>query len=404
MLMAGTLAQLDDLSGARRSYAEIVSGTTIYKDAAVRNLAVIDWRAGEKESALRRIVQLMAVAPEDASLRYLYGLMAGNAGKWEESRRAFAQAVTMDPEGFGALAAPYANANESIILPQPGIDDVFWPADRFRRDVDRYLKLAAEGESSQVEFDLAVARTYAAVTEQRRTNRGSKVGCPAEIVGPHFSAAGSYGAKSLTLSRELERLYARISDLNGRGESITLTPEYKTVFRAKDQQGRRNARNFTSLRDATRRSVIENGFIFRSRLEPEVRSLGCQPAQLAAVSTKDVPPSVSDGRVWTYPSPYQPPAAIDVDTGDEDDLSSSTVFFSVDDSDCGKTQKVFVDGRAIGSVGGDAAKSRTGAFEVRGGPHDICVMPDADAAKCSLPVNRRRVFVHEGWSLTVHCR
>jgi len=37
------------------------------------------------------------------------------------------------------------------------------------------------------------------------------------------------------------------------------------------------------------------------------------------------------------------------------------------------------------------------------GPREICALPASDPRTCGDPGTIRKAYLHEGWSLTVHC-
>ena len=61
--------------------------------------------------------------------------------------------------------------------------------------------------------------------------------------------------------------------------------------------------------------------------------------------------------------------------------------------------RVSVDGQSLGEVG---ARKKT-SVRTHAGPREICALPVSDARSCGDPGTIRKAYLHEGWSLTVHC-
>lgn len=439
MLIAGVLAQKGDFAAARRVYADVGIKYASLWAPVQRNLAFIEWHHGEQEAAIARLQRLRAAMPRDPATAYALGLMYGDRERWEEALKCFSAAVSHSPsrsdylaakfvaevrlkdvaasavtlaawrevaKSDGAAMSPFAGDDPTqYALPAPEFEDPFWPTGQLRRDIDRFLRLADRLEQHRDAFDRAVNRSYAALTAHYRVNR--KGGCPQVLVGPHVVEARRAGTAALADGREFSRLYRRIAIMHRLGETAALTPEYRELFVPRQKRHRRGTAPsaFDHAHDKAASEFAESRSIFHDRLVKEIRRFGCDVGQLPATvpPVEAADPSVAESRVLTYSSSYQVPPS-DPDEGvDPDDLESATVFFTVDNSDCTMTQRVFVDGRQVGTVGNDG-KTNAGIFEVRGGPHDVCIMPDADAAKCALPAHRLRAFVHEGWSVKIHCK
>jgi hypothetical protein len=78
---------------------------------------------------------------------------------------------------------------------------------------------------------------------------------------------------------------------------------------------------------------------------------------------------------------------------------ATPIWIDVDNSLCPQPTRVTIDGQPMGDVDGRA----TASIRTRAGPHEICVLPATDQRACGAPGTIRRAYLHEGWSLTVHC-
>jgi hypothetical protein len=80
-------------------------------------------------------------------------------------------------------------------------------------------------------------------------------------------------------------------------------------------------------------------------------------------------------------------------------LAALSIWIDVDNTLCDQPTRVSVDGQPLGEV---AARKRT-AVRTHAGPREICALPASDARACGAPGTVRKAYLHEGWSLTVHC-
>jgi hypothetical protein len=75
------------------------------------------------------------------------------------------------------------------------------------------------------------------------------------------------------------------------------------------------------------------------------------------------------------------------------------VWIEIDNPHCRQPSRLSIDDAAFGPLAGRKKISvRTSA-----GPHDLCVLPEADGRACGDPGTVRHAYFHEGWSLTVRC-
>jgi hypothetical protein len=80
-------------------------------------------------------------------------------------------------------------------------------------------------------------------------------------------------------------------------------------------------------------------------------------------------------------------------------LAAPAIWIDVDNTLCAQPTRVSVDGQSLGEV---AARKRT-SVRTHAGPREICALPTSDARACGDPGTIRKAYLHEGWSLTVHC-
>ena len=121
-------------------------------------------------------------------------------------------------------------------------------------------------------------------------------------------------------------------------------------------------------------------------LEPELRAVGCSDRLLAAavadpghykVIQEDAP----------EPLPAQAPPR-----------AKPRVTFYVDNTRCTDPVDVWIDGEKLGQV----APGRRSALVSDAGERTMCLL-GAGAAQCGDRGTLRQVYLHDGWSVTLHC-
>ncbi len=80
-------------------------------------------------------------------------------------------------------------------------------------------------------------------------------------------------------------------------------------------------------------------------------------------------------------------------------VTATTVTFYVDNRACPGSQAVFLDGALLGEV---PAKSKS-AFQALAGHHALCLIGQGSNARCGDPGTLRSAFLHDGWSIGLHC-
>ena len=308
---------------------------------------------------------------------------------------------------------------------KPEVDDVFGDASDYRRTIDRFIDLATQMQSMRDEFARSVqsaltelgARGVPTVKADPDKKPSKKVRCPADTVAVPYAKAHHLGVEYLRVGRELTRHYDQVKEFDRLGESIGLTPDYRWKVKRVLQQ------YATLLTDYREMKVA-----FHDQLVDELKYAGCdlqallikgdpqaaknadeswpQPGQPGApgvqVAKSDptphetVPPNLPSERVppqQPIPMPKHPlpadPTANDTRSG---------VLFYVDNTKCGRSSTVFIDGKKVGEV---PAATRVG-FQAAAGPHDLCLL-DGTKKECGAPGTVRRSYLHEGWTISLRC-
>jgi hypothetical protein len=277
--------------------------------------------------------------------------------------------------------APTSSAASSNVIPfrteaEPRIDPVFGDAAALRASIDRFLALQGEMERVRDDFGAAVHETLAALA------RTPARACPTETAAPYGRAAAA-GARYLELGRDLQARFRDIRRADDLGDAIALTPDYRAkVKKAKDV--------FQQLLGDYREMRVA----FYDQLGPEMRHATCKTPSsteppLPALDAQEAEPADEPARVATAPS--APAAAAPA--------SAPPVWIDVDNSRCPQPTRVSVDGEPLGEV----APLRKTSFQTHAGPREICALPASDTRACGAAGTVRKAYLHDGWSLAVHC-
>jgi hypothetical protein len=342
----------------------------------------------------------------------------------------------------------------------PRVDAVFGDIAAFRVSIDRFLSLQGEMDRIHDDFATAVHETLVALAgpsgpfpasaTTASANPNTTRVCPAGTAAPYMRALSS-GGRYLALGQQLQATYREIRRGDDLGDTMGLTPDYRwKVKKAKD------------LHQQLLSDYREMHVAFYDQLGAEMRHAGCPvgpravaatddagaaakpsdgaaapaeaPAQAAAATPADGRPNPSDPGSWviddaasdgessapsstpaalqsTAPrapagaqaaAPAAPTAPADPRPVPSDGMPSSpapSVWIEVDNSLCAQTTRLSIDGQPQGEIGGRKRMS----VRARSGPHELCALPASDPRACGDAGTVRKAYLHEGWSLTIHC-
>jgi hypothetical protein len=314
-------------------------------------------------------------------------------------------------EGAAPSPSPQDLGTSFRLEGRPAVDDVFGDASEYRRTIDRFLELVQSMQAMRDDFARSVQQTLAEL-QKAGDKRGRK--CPEAVAAP-YARASRLGAEYLRIGRELTRHYEQVKEFDRLGESIGLTPDYRWKVKRVLQQ-------YTALQVDYREMKVA----FHDQLDDELKYAGCnlpslivkgdpkagapadwpQPGQPGAPGIplpKDAAKEARETLPPTLPSEKVGPLgpiAIPKRTAPADSNTQprSGVLFYVDNSKCQRGTTVYLDGKKLGEV---AAAMRVG-FQTVAGPHDLCLLDDAQKT-CGAPGTVRRSYLHEGWTISLRC-
>jgi hypothetical protein len=312
----------------------------------------------------------------------------------------------------GPTAGKTGRAADTTVVPfrteaQPRVDAVFGDASALRQSVDRFLGLQADMERVRDDFSNAVHETLAALAGTAGGEAGrvatAAATCPAATAAPYGRALAA-GTRYLLLGQQLQGHYREIRRADDLGDAAALTPDYRVKIKKARELHQRLLDDYREMRVA-----------FYDQLGAEMRHAGCKTGPKAAAPTEVVgpmPPSPTDASAWTMDEPAAdepaaaPAAAAPAPRSKPEasppsgaTMAAPAIWIDVDNTLCAQPTRVSVDGQSLGEVG---ARKKT-SVRTHAGPREICALPESDPRSCGDAGTIRRAYLHEGWSLTVHC-
>jgi hypothetical protein len=178
------------------------------------------------------------------------------------------------------------------------------------------------------------------------------------------------------LGQDLETTWRFIARHDEVGATAGLLPNARTQVQAARKSFKLALADLGELRAEWNRS-----------LDPELRAVGCTDRLLAA--------AVADPTRYRVPEDAQPEA---IPTTQPPRPRPRATFF-VDNSRCSDPVEVWIDGAQVGQV----APGRRSGLVADGGARTLCLLVPG-AAQCGDRGTVRAVYLHDGWSVTMHCQ
>jgi hypothetical protein len=331
-----------------------------------------------------------------------------------------AAALALAPSGPDA--APTRPAATTVIPfrtdAQPRVDPVFGDAKSLRATVDQFLALETEMARVRDDFSNAVHETLTALAGPPGAGGALPKGCPAATATP-YARALTAGGKYLLLGQQLQGRYREILRADELGDAAALTPDYRVKVKKARELHQHLLDDYREMRVA-----------FYDQLGAEMRHATCKtgaaavPKVVVAEANPDASvapkaaaapaPNPTEASAWSMDDPSAlderapaagpsarataPRLATELDAAKSGQAAPS-IWIDVDNTLCAQPTRVSVDGQPLGEVG---ARKKT-SVRTHAGPREICALPASDARACGDPGTIRKAYLHEGWSLTVHC-
>ena len=344
-----------------------------------RALLAAELLRGDAATALGEGERAFAYWPTDGHLRYLEGVARAKQGQRSEARAALVAAVAAAPElaaARGALSSLDAGAAITVSY-APEVVRPWGDADAVSDTLDRFALTAASMAAVRTAYETqflvilgALGKgPYAPVkAPPRRT-------CPLGRIAPTWAGAQQELRRYERLGSELEATYRYLARHDEAGAAAGLLPNARTQLQAAKKTYR------TALAD-----IAELRAMWTRGLGPELRAVGCTDKLLAAaVASPERYRVIVEDKPAAIPT-TQPPRA------------RPRATFYVDNSRCPDPVDVWIDGNQLGQV----APGRRSALVAAGGKRTLCLLGPG-AAQCGDRGTVRQVYLHDGWSATLHC-
>lgn len=366
---------------AREALQSIISAQPNYQLARY-NLAVLQVSAGEFAPAVIELEELLLVLPERTDIRQALGVAYFSIGDKMRARAVFEAMVRLVPEDNEARDNLIAVMDTSLPHSEMIVylDRVFPDArgiENLLADAARYEKTLSANRTAfhGGNYELTNALAVAAETAKQKKNR--KRGCPEATLAPVYKKVVQSFRQFVAYGKALEETEARLALLSLYGEANVLTSGGQAEF------GRIGAAYHDALSD-----LREMHLVLDEELPAELAFCRCESERLLA--RKDEPVSSAANKPQVAVSP---PASLPVQA-----VVNVRSTFSLDNTRCGKTFIVYVDGASVGTVPG----GKKLAFRVTKGYHSLCFLAADDARKCGEKGTVHRLF-QSGLTFSQRC-
>jgi hypothetical protein len=199
--------------------------------------------------------------------------------------------------------------------------------------------------------------------------------CPVARIAPGWVAARRELRVLARLGVDLEATWRFLVRHDDAGATASLLPTARAEVAAARKGFRRSLADGAELRAEWTRA-----------LGPELSAVGCTERLLAAAATDPTRYQVADD---------EPPAPIPTT---QPPRPRARATFYVDNTRCIDPVEVWIDGSQLGQV----APGRRSALVADGGERTLCLLTPG-AAQCGDRGTVRQVYLHDGWSVTMHC-
>jgi Flp pilus assembly protein TadD len=350
--------------------------------------SAITWRAlvaaelarKDAGAALIDLAAALPTWPQDAALHYLAGIAHAMLDERTEARHELAAAsestAPVARVARAALGALDAGGSAALQF-TPELARPWGDAEAIGRALDELVAVDKAMAQTRAAYQQALLGVLGAL------NRGPYAAakaepvrrCPVARIAAPWAAAQRELEATARLGVDLEAAWRFVARHDEAGATASLLPNARTQV----AWGRRTWK--LALAD-----IAELRAEWARALGPELRAVGCTDRLLAAaVADPTRYQAVEDERPEAIPS-TQPPRP------------RARATFYVDNTRCLDPVEVWIDGAQLGQV----APGRRSALVADGGDRTLCLLVPG-AAQCGDRGTVRQVYLHDGWSVTMHC-
>ncbi|HEX2685866.1 MAG TPA: tetratricopeptide repeat protein [Kofleriaceae bacterium] len=385
----------DDLPAAEQALGVIALVQNRPDDAAwyLRRAALeaprtlLTWRAlvaaellrKDAATAIKDAGTALPTWPHDAALHYLAGVAYARQGEATLARQELTAAASADP----ALAAPRAalstlDAGGNVAVSfTPELVRPWGDADALTLALDRFAVIAQAMARARAAYQYQLLGLLGVL--HRGPNAPVKSepvrSCPVARLATSWAAAQRELGQAERLGVDLEATWRFIARHDEVGATASLLPNARTQVATSRKAWKLALADIAELR-------AEWGRV----LGPELSAVGCTERLLAA--------AVADPTRY-YLGEEDPPEPI---PAPQPPRPRARATFYVDNTRCNDLVEVWIDGTQLGQV----APGRRSALVADGGERTLCLLVPG-AAQCGDRGTVRQVYLHDGWSVTMHC-
>lgn len=341
-----------------------------------RALVAAELGRKDAKTALEQVEPALAAWPDDGQLHYLAGVAHAMDGDREGARGELVTAISLAPSYLPARTA-LSQLDAGGVVPVafvPQLERPWGDAEAVQASVDHYAATATKMAAVRAAYQASVLGMLGELGAGPLAKKAPKT-CPLGEIAPTWAAAQGQLEQYYALGVDLEADYRFVMRHEEAGAAQGLLPNGRQAVAAMKKSFRLALSDVSELRGEWGRGLV-----------PELRAVGCSDKLLAAavkdpehykVITEDVPEALP---AQTPPRP-KPRAT-----------------FYVDNTRCSDAVDVWIEGQLLGSV----APGRRSALVADGGEKTLCLVREG-GAQCGDRGTVRQVYLHDGWSVTIHC-
>jgi tetratricopeptide (TPR) repeat protein len=369
--------------------------------ASRRAIIATELQRNDLASALQQLEPALAAWPDDGALHYLAGMAyrwAGNSGRAHSelyraleanvpAARLALAASDLPPHSLGGSAAHLGAPEKSLAreksLPRAGADVLNWQPELMRpwgdsealqEDLRRFAAAQADMATVREAYQGDIVALLGALGKGPGGKRKAAKGCPTGQLAARWADAQTRLQRLQRLGLALEAAFARIVRHDELGMTAGLLPNARLAVASAKRDYPVALRDMAELRAE-----------WSSGLSPELGAAGCTMQALAAAASDRRNLGVADEPL--EPEPVAAPERV----------VQRTTFF-VDNTRCSEELDVYVDDALVGRT---AAGQRT-AWVAGAGERSLCMIVPG-TGQCGDRGTVRRVYLHDGWTVTTHC-
>ncbi len=348
-------------------------------DYALVLCALKDWHG-----AAAQLDAALDAWPDDGRLWYLRGLAAAGEGDVAAARAALGKSIALAPTFEEARRAEARLRGGQLPVAEGGIfvEHPFGDPQVLRGAIDRFYVASARMTALRATFGGAILTALGALGEGPHRDwtlpKGSVArACPIAKIARPWKAAQDAMTQYQRAGVDMEEAYRTVADLDARGETVALTPDYRARVSEVKHEWKLSIVDVRDMR-------VE----LYTQLARELHWFGCRDAVLVAALTKDLSRPTSEIDEPTAPDlagPAPPP-------------TPARATFYVDNRECVDPVAVWVDGEKVGDVPAGARSALSAVV----GRRTMCLM-EPGGGTCGDQGTVREIYLADGWAVALHC-